>query len=135
MKETKKHEDFEKNVQREIFRPSFSEKEKTDKNLEVLREKADVTVEERLNLDRGMSGLTEIGNPEKAKNYLDLANKYMNEYRRYERDANRLSNQIARKQQPESRQSEVSRLHDKAKRAKIQADRYNRLAKMELNRN
>ncbi len=74
----------------------------------------------------------EIGTPEQARKYLDMANSHMTKSRAFERQANTLESQIQRKIQPASRMSEVSSLRRKAEAEKREADRYNSYARMEM---
>ena len=108
--------------------PKIESREVAKSNSEISRERADDLLESRLNVAATM----EIGSPERSKHYQDIAFSYMNDYRRYEREANTLQSQINRKLQPESRRSEVDRLRRKAREAKQEADKYNRYARMEL---
>lgn len=99
---------------------------------EISRERADELLEQRLNNRRLDPDAVKIESPESAKRYMDIAFRYMNDYRRYEAQASRLESDIRCKRQPESRMTEVTRLRKKAQEAKREADRYNRYAKMEL---
>lgn len=74
----------------------------------------------------------EIGSPEQAKRYLDIANNHSNKSRTYERQANTLESQIQKKLQPEKRMNEVCSLRKQAEREKKEAEKYKSYAEVEL---
>lgn len=74
----------------------------------------------------------EVGGPEQAKRYLDIAYTHSNKSREFERKANDLENQIRRRIQPEGRASEVSSLRRQAESEKREAEKYKRYAEAEF---
>ena len=129
------HEASEKKKGTEISPFTTADREvKNSASLEPIREKADEIIEKRLSQEPGASEMLQIEGPQGAKRYLDLEYKYMNQYRKYEREANQLDTLIRTKKAPENRKNEVSQLHNKARDAKKEAEKYNRYAKAELNR-
>lgn len=74
----------------------------------------------------------EVGNPEQAKRYLDIANNHSIKSRAFERKANDLESQIRRKIQPELKMSEVNSLRRQAESEKREAEKYKRYAEFEL---
>lgn len=78
------------------------------------------------------NGKTEVGSPDQAKRYLDIANSHGTKSREFERKANDLESQIRRKLQPASRMSEVNSLRRQAEGEKREAEKYKRYAETEL---
>lgn len=103
------------------IRPSFEAKNESGLSVED----ADRIAESRLSIPS-------FKGPEQAKKYLDRAEDYMIESRRYERQAHDLETQIRRKKQPESMYPQVKALKSKAKSAKSEADRFKNYARKEL---
>lgn len=74
----------------------------------------------------------EVGSPEQAKRYLDIANTHSTKSRVLERKANDLESQIRRKLEPELRMSEVNSLRRQAESEKRESEKYKRYAESEL---
>ena len=70
---------------------------------------------------------------EQAKKYLDRAEDYMIESKKYERQANDIETQIRRKKQSENMYPKVKALRSKAKSAQTEAERYKNYARREFN--